>query len=64
MKTTSITSKNEMLTLLLDIAKDDDDDSGVRPADKISAIKQICLMEGYNLPIKKEVTKKTYTLNF
>lgn len=31
---------------------------------RISAIKQLCAMRGYNEPEKKEITNKNYTLQF
>mgnify|MGYP003113351532 CR=1 FL=1 len=55
------TSKQDMLDLLLGIAQDLDTEV-VRAADRISAIKQICLMQGYNAAEKKEITTTTMTL--
>lgn len=35
-----------------------------KPTDKIAAIKQICLMEGFNAPEQQEILHKEYVLEF
>ena len=56
-------TKTKMLALLIDIAEDVHGDD-IKASDKIRAIQQICLMEGYNQATETIVTNKTFTLDF
>lgn len=65
-------TKRKLEQYLMQIIEDDfyDEDGNkvtVSAMDKqarISAIKQLCAMRGYNEPEKKEITNKNYTLDF
>jgi len=58
-------TKKLMLQELYDVILDYNTGvEGVKAAEKISAIKQICVMEGFNLPTVTEVRNKTITLQF
>ncbi len=52
-------SKLAMIKALLDVIADyDDGEEGVKAADKINAIKQICAMQGYHKPTVSKIIQE------